>query len=124
MIARPGRRGGRSAHSGAKSMSDAAISVTADPASALTFDVVVRDASGESRHRVTIEAGDAARWASLGASRPRIASRRRCGFLLDREPKELILGAFDISIIRGYFPDFDAAFPGYLARPGARGRSA
>ena len=45
-------------------------------------------------------------------------------FLLDREPKELILGAFDMSVIRRYFPDFDAAFPRYLARPGARGRSA
>ena len=45
-------------------------------------------------------------------------------FLLDREPKESILGAFDIRVIRRYFPDFDDAFPGYLARPGARGRSA
>ena len=45
-------------------------------------------------------------------------------FLLDREPKESILGAFDISVIRRYFPDFDDAFPRYLARPGARGRSA
>ena len=100
-------------------MSDAAISVIADPASALTFDVVVRDASGESRHRVTIEAGDAARWARLGAE-PAHCVEAAMRFLLDREPKESILGAFDMSVIRRYFPDFDDAFPGYLARPGAR----
>ena len=39
-------------------------------------------------------------------------------FLLDREPKESILGAFDISAIRRYFPEFDKAFPAYLARAG------
>jgi hypothetical protein len=104
-------------------MSGAAISVIADPVSALTFDVVVRDASGESRHRVTIETGDAARWARLGAA-PARCVEAAMRFLLDREPKESILGAFDISLIRRYFPGFDDALPGYLARPGARGRSA
>ena len=39
-------------------------------------------------------------------------------FLLDREPKESILSAFDMRVIRRYFPDFDDAFPGYLARFG------
>ena len=48
-------------------MSDLAISVIPVPARALTFDVVVRDARSESRHRVTISAEDAARWAKLGA---------------------------------------------------------
>jgi hypothetical protein len=46
-------------------------------------------------------------------------------FLLDREPKESILAAFDMRVIRRYFPEFDDAFPGYLARPGgAPGRGA
>jgi len=46
-------------------------------------------------------------------------------FLLDREPKESILGAFDISVIRRYFPEFDEAFPAYLARPaGETGKGA
>ena len=40
-------------------------------------------------------------------------------FLLDREPKESILGAFDMGVIRRYFPEFDDALPGYLARPAA-----
>ena len=45
-------------------------------------------------------------------------------FLIDREPKESILSAFDTNVVRRYFPEFDDAFPGYLARlggePGAR----
>jgi hypothetical protein len=105
-------------------MSDVAISVLGDPAGALTFDVVVRDARSQSRHRVTIEADDAARWARLGAG-PSHCVEAAMRFLLDREPKETILGAFDTQVIRRYFPEFDDAFPDYLARPGgAQGRGA
>ena len=105
-------------------MSEHAILITPDPAHALTFDVVVRDARGESRHRLTVDADDAARWAKLGAG-PSHCVEAAMRFLLDREPKESILGAFDMGVIRRYFPDFDDAFPGYLARPGgAPGRSA
>jgi hypothetical protein len=39
-------------------------------------------------------------------------------FLLDREPKESILSAFDTDAVRRYFPEFDDALPGYLARLG------
>ena len=47
-------------------------------------------------------------------------------FLLDREPKEAILRVFDISVIRRYFPDFDAAFPASISldsRGGAEDRA-
>ncbi len=104
-------------------MNDVAISVLAAPAGALAFDVVVRDAGGESLHKVTIGAADAARWASLGAE-PAHCVETAMRFLLDREPKESILGAFDISVIRRYFPEFDDAFPRYLARSGARRQGA
>jgi hypothetical protein len=98
-------------------MSDVAISVLADPARALTFDVVVRDAGNESRHRVTVDPEDAGRWAKLGAG-PSRCVEAAMRFLLDREPKESILYAFDMRVIRRYFPEFDEAFPGYLARSG------
>ena len=39
-------------------------------------------------------------------------------FLLDREPKESILSAFDMRVVRRYFPEFDDAFPRYLVRLG------
>ena len=98
-------------------MTSPAISVTPDPVHALAFDVVVRDARGESRHRVTMQADEAERWAKLGAE-PSRCVEAAMRFLLDREPKESILGAFDMRVIRRYFPEFDDAFPGYLARPG------
>jgi hypothetical protein len=102
-------------------MSDFAFSVLADPARAMTFDVVVRDARGESRHRVTMQVDEAQRWARLGAE-PLHCVEAAMRFLLDHEPKESILGAFDMRVIRRYFPDFDDAFPGYLARAGGAPR--
>jgi hypothetical protein len=37
-------------------------------------------------------------------------------FLLDREPKESILGRFDVTVISRYFPEFDRELPRYLSR--------
>ena len=98
-------------------MSDVTISVTPAPVHMLTFDVIVRDARGESRHKVTMQAGEAERWAKLGA-KPFDCVEAAMRFLLDREPKDSILGAFDMGVIRRYFPEFDDALPGYLARSG------
>jgi hypothetical protein len=103
-------------------MSNLAISVSRDPARALAFDVVVRDTLSASRHRVTMSTEDAVRFAKLGADPPR-AVEAAMRFLIDREPKEAILSAFDIRVIRRYFPEFDDAFPGYLARPGGAPRN-
>ena len=66
---------------------------------------------------MTVSDEDAARFSKLGAD-PARAVEAAMAFLLDREPKESILGAFDISVIRRYFPEFDEAFPAYLARGG------
>ncbi len=38
------------------------------------------------------------------------------GFLLDREPKESILGRFDVTVIARYFPEFERELPNYLSR--------
>ena len=37
-------------------------------------------------------------------------------FLLDREPKEAILGRFDVTVISRYFPEFERELPHYLSR--------
>jgi hypothetical protein len=75
----------------------------------------VRDARGETRHRVAMQADEARRWAKLGPE-PSHCVEAAMRFLLDREPKESILSAFDMRVIRRYFPEFDDVFPGYLAR--------
>jgi hypothetical protein len=98
-------------------MSEPSISVTPHPGGELVFDVIVRDARGESRHQVTIEADEAERWAKLGAA-PLRCVEAVIRFLLDREPKESILSAFDMRVVRRYFPEFDDALPGYLVRLG------
>lgn len=80
---------------------------------ALVFDVTVRDSVGRSRHRVTMSRGLAER---LGGG---VSSAEQCldaafRFLLDREPKEQILGRFDVSVISLYFPEFEGELPTYL----------
>jgi hypothetical protein len=102
-------------------MNEPSISVTPHPNGELIFDVIVRDTRGESRHRVTIEVNEAQRWAKLGAEPSRYVEAV-IRFLLDREPKESILSAFDTNVVRRYFPEFDDAFPDYLG--GERGRRA
>jgi hypothetical protein len=96
-------------------MSKPSVSVSPDPGGQLVFDVIVRDTRGESRHRVTMQADEAERSAKLGAE-PSRCVEAVMRFLLDREPKESILSAFDMRVVRRYFPEFDDAFPGYLAR--------
>ena len=101
-------------------MSEPSVTIIPRGGSGFTFDVIVRDLRGESRHRVTIEANEAERWAKLGAEPSRCAEAVM-RFLLDREPKELIMSAFDTGVVRRYFPEFDEAFPRYLVRePGCR----
>ena len=101
-------------------MSEPSVTIIPRGGSGFTFDVIVRDLRGESRHRVTIEANEAERWAKLGAEPSRCAEAVM-RFLLDREPKELIMSAFDTGVVRRYFPEFDEAFPRYLVRePGRR----
>ena len=97
--------------------SRAVIVVSPDPARDGAYDVVVTESSGESRHRVTVSPDDAARFLARGAEAAR-AVEAAMAFLLDREPKESILRTFDIAVIRRYFPEFDKAFPAYLARSG------
>jgi hypothetical protein len=103
-------------------MSEPSISVTPQPGGGLVFDVIVRDPRGESRHRATIQADETERWAKLGAE-PARCVEAVMRFLLDREPKESILSAFDMRVVRRYFPEFDDAFPGYLVRLGDEPRN-
>lgn len=91
----------------------------ADP---LEFEVVVREGGGESRHRVTMARETWQRLAP-GGEEPARCVEAAFRFLLDREPKESILGRFDITVISRYFPEFERELPTYLEAPD-EGRSA
>jgi hypothetical protein len=85
------------------------IVVTTAPAAAdagpKRFRVMVRDADSSTEHDVTVSDADLER---LAFDREPDAFVRDCfEFLLEREPKESILRAFDVSVIATYFPEFE-----------------
>lgn len=80
----------------------------------MTFEVSVRDGAGETLHRVRMSKADHKRLG--GGAGPEDAVRAAFAFLLDREPKEAILGAFEINVIGRYFPEFEDRLPDYLAK--------
>src|SRR5438552_13683520 len=79
----------------------------------LEFAVMVREAIGESRHHVTMSKETYER-VIAGRYTPEGWLDAAFRFLLDREPKESILGRFDVTVISRYFPEFergDATLP-------------
>jgi len=83
----------------------------------LKFRVVVREGGTESRHDVTLSRANHVRL-THGRHTPEQCIDAAFRFLLEREPKEAILGAFDVGVILRYFPDFETELAGYLA-PGS-----
>lgn len=68
------------------------------------YRVEVGEASGSTVHAVRCPADQLARYgAGAGAEALLEASFR---FLLEREPKESILGSFELSTIERYFPEY------------------
>jgi hypothetical protein len=80
----------------------------------LDLEVVVREGGGETRHHVTMSQ-DTCNRLTVGKHRPEGCVEAAFRFLLDREPKESILGHFDVTMISRYFPKFDWEFPRYLS---------
>lgn len=83
----------------------------------LAFDVAIREGKSESRHRVTMTQ---AVFETLtgGAHKPEQCIEAAFRFLLDREPKESILGSFDVTVISRYFPEFEQELATYLRAGG------
>lgn len=80
----------------------------------LEFEVVVREGTGESVHRVSMTREMLQRL-TAGKHAPERCVKAAFRFLLDREPKEAILGRFDVAVISRYFPEFERELPRYLA---------
>ncbi len=71
-----------------------------------TFQVTVSEGGSRSSHRVTLT-GDAYKRLAGEACGPDELVRKSFEFLLEREPKESILGEFDITVIGRYFPEYE-----------------
>jgi hypothetical protein len=80
----------------------------------LEFEVLVREANGETRHHVTMSRGTCERL-TTGKHAPERLVEAAFRFLLDREPKESILGRFDVTSISRYFAEFERELPRYLS---------
>lgn len=85
----------------------------------LAFEVIVRDDRSESRHAVSMSRQTCERLAG-GAHPPERCVEAAFRFLLDREPKESILGRFDVTVITRYFPEFERELPHYLGAAGSK----
>ena len=79
----------------------------------MSFEVTVGEGGGQSRHQVTM-AQETFDKLTGGAGRPEDAVEAAFRFLLDREPKEAILGKFDVTVISQYFPNFESKFGDYF----------
>ncbi len=80
----------------------------------LEFEVIVREGKGETRHEVTMSRETCERL-TAGKGTPERCLEAAFRFLLDREPKESILGLFDVTVISRYFPEFERELPSYLS---------
>lgn len=81
----------------------------------LAFKVTVREANGESRHDVSMSK-KMSDTLTAGRHTPERLLEAAFRFLLDREPKESILGRFDVAVISRYFPEFERELPRYLSQ--------
>ena len=89
------------------------VSVQCEPSTGgWTCRVSIDDGRGPSTsHSVSVSAADLARH-SPGATDPTDLVRRSFVFLLAREPKEYILGRFDLPLIGRYFPEYEREITG------------
>jgi hypothetical protein len=89
------------------------VSVRCEPANGgWTCLVTIDDGRGApSEHVVSVDAADLRRLAPLDAT-PGDLVRRSFAFLLAREPKESILGRFDLPLIGRYFPEYEREITG------------
>ena len=79
----------------------------------LEFGVTVRDDDGATHHQVTMARKTYEKLGG-GVHTPEHVLEASFRFLLEREPKESILGRFDVSVIARYFPEFERELLRYL----------
>ncbi len=86
------------------------ITVTSAPKdNGWTFGVQIAESNGQTRHSVTLTRGEFDRLAEGKTTTPEALVRRSFEFLLEREPKHLILRQFALPDISLHFPDYPKA---------------
>jgi hypothetical protein len=80
-----------------------------------SFEVTVNEGATKSTHRVTLRASDYDRLSAGGISAEELI-RKSFEFLLEHEPKESILGRFNLMEIARYFPSFESDIKQRISR--------
>jgi len=88
---------------------------TLDRQAPYRFRVNVKEGDGETAHEVSL-AETTYQELTGGACGPAECVRLCFEFLLAREPKESILGRFDVTVIERYFPEFRREFARLLGQ--------
>lgn len=88
------------------------VEIDVEPRGTAAFRVTVREGGGSTTHDVTDEEDAVGRLGEGADGRAFVEAAFR--FLLDREPKESILGRFDLRVISRYFPEFEERIEDYL----------
>ncbi|MGH9811878.1 MAG: hypothetical protein ACRD4T_01965 [Candidatus Acidiferrales bacterium] len=70
------------------------------------YHVTVEEAGERTTHQVALSAGYHHKLTG-GSVAPKELIRRSFEFLLEHEPKESILGRFDLPVIARYFPEYE-----------------
>ena len=83
------------------------------------FAVTVGKDLDVTRHRVQVDPAYHERLTDGGVPVEELV-RESFAFLLEREPKEAILGRFDLPVIGRYFPEYEAEIARRLAGRGAQ----
>lgn len=83
--------------------------ITVEPVSANQYLVTVTDGGTTTTHQVTVDQ-------KHGPTEVTGEDLVRASFLflLDREPKESILGEFELSVISRYFPEYESKIGDYF----------
>jgi len=69
--------------------------------------VRVREDGSTTEHEVTLRPADALAHSVQGVDDAERLVHATFNFLLEREPKESILRAFDLDVVRRYFPEYE-----------------
>ena len=83
------------------------------------FQVTVTEGATRSTHEVTLSRAAHERLAG-GTAKPASLVRESFLFLLEHEPKESILRAFDLPVIARYFPAYETEIRRRLTLPSSR----
>ena len=86
-------------------MAEIAVTEIESDGGGFEFEVVVREGGSQTSHKVKLRK-EYYQKLTEGRAAPDELVRKSFEFLLENEPKESILGSFDLSVIARYFPEY------------------